>query len=188
MDWQLLISAILAFTGLATLSLAAWETVHGALSFTWLRSSGMVEESRVERVWDDGIFYDFKLSYRYSVKTREYVGNKLRLAEDGKSVLLWRQTRKVRKYPVGATVPVFHSPLDPGKSILRRGVSIFRLVMLVGVASALLLAGVPRIHAQLSIAAPNPSVERTRSGMPRMASISFWAMRAIPPRAAHLQR
>ena len=36
--------------------------------------------------------------------------------------------------------------------------------------------------------APNPSVERTRSGMARMALISFWTMRAMPPRAAHLQR
>lgn len=34
---------------------------------------------------------------------------------------------------------------------------------------------------------PNPTVERTRQGMSRMASISFWAMRATFWRAAELQ-
>ena len=37
-------------------------------------------------------------------------------------------------------------------------------------------------------AAPNPSIERTRNGMPRMALISFWAMRVLPLRAAHVKR
>jgi len=36
--------------------------------------------------------------------------------------------------------------------------------------------------------APNPSIERTRNGMPRMALISFWAMRVLPLRAAHVKR
>ena len=35
---------------------------------------------------------------------------------------------------------------------------------------------------------PNPSIERTRNGMPRMALISFWAMRVLPLRAAQLKR
>jgi hypothetical protein len=34
---------------------------------------------------------------------------------------------------------------------------------------------------------PNPSIERTRNGMPRMALISFWAMRVLPLRAAHVK-
>ena len=34
----------------------------------------------------------------------------------------------------------------------------------------------------------NPSIERTRNGMPRMALISFWAMRVLPLRAAHVKR
>ena len=35
---------------------------------------------------------------------------------------------------------------------------------------------------------PNPSVERTRSGRPLQALISFWALRVPPARAAHLKR
>jgi hypothetical protein len=31
-------------------------------------------------------------------------------------------------------------------------------------------------------------IERTRNGMPRMAFISFWAMRVLPLRAAHVKR
>ena len=31
---------------------------------------------------------------------------------------------------------------------------------------------------------PNPSLKRTRGGMPRVAFISFWATRVTPPRAA----
>ena len=35
---------------------------------------------------------------------------------------------------------------------------------------------------------PNPSVERTRNGRPRLALISFWAKRGPPLRPAHLKR
>jgi hypothetical protein len=35
---------------------------------------------------------------------------------------------------------------------------------------------------------PNPSIEGTRNGMPRMAIISFWAMRVLPLRAPHVKR
>jgi len=36
--------------------------------------------------------------------------------------------------------------------------------------------------------APNHSIERTRNGMPRMAVITFSAMRVTPLRAAHVKR
>ena len=39
-----------------------------------------------------------------------------------------------------------------------------------------------------SIATPNPSIERTRSGSAGLAFISFWAEPALPPRAAHVKR
>ena len=35
---------------------------------------------------------------------------------------------------------------------------------------------------------PNPSIERTRTGMALQAHISFWALRALPARAAHVNR
>ena len=35
---------------------------------------------------------------------------------------------------------------------------------------------------------PNPSIERTRTGMALQALISFWALRAMPARAAHVKR
>ena len=35
---------------------------------------------------------------------------------------------------------------------------------------------------------PNPSLERTRNGMPRKALISFWALRVLPLRSAQLKR
>ena len=34
----------------------------------------------------------------------------------------------------------------------------------------------------------NPSIERTRTGMALQAFISFWALRAMPARAAHVKR
>ncbi|MBE0548326.1 MAG: hypothetical protein IH627_11905 [Rubrivivax sp.] len=47
----------------------------------------------------------------------------------------------------------------------------------------------PRIGSVSGTSAPvkeraNPSLKRTRNGMPRMALISFWAMRVLPLRAA----
>ena len=35
---------------------------------------------------------------------------------------------------------------------------------------------------------PNPSIERTRTGKARQALIEFWALRALPARAAHVKR
>ena len=35
---------------------------------------------------------------------------------------------------------------------------------------------------------PNPSIERTSTGGPHLALISFWAKPAPPPRAAHVKR
>lgn len=35
---------------------------------------------------------------------------------------------------------------------------------------------------------PNPSVKRTRNGMPPLALISFWAKAVLPLRAAYLKR
>ena len=35
---------------------------------------------------------------------------------------------------------------------------------------------------------PNPSIERTRNGRPRLAFISFWAKRVPPLRSAHVKR
>ena len=35
---------------------------------------------------------------------------------------------------------------------------------------------------------PNPSIERTRTGMALQALISFWALRALPERGAHVKR
>ena len=37
-------------------------------------------------------------------------------------------------------------------------------------------------------ASSNPSIERTRTGMALQALITFWALRALPARAAHVKR
>ena len=42
--------------------------------------------------------------------------------------------------------------------------------------------------AQLQMPPPNPSVKRTRTGKPRMAFISFWAIHGLPARSAYLKR
>ena len=34
----------------------------------------------------------------------------------------------------------------------------------------------------------NPSIERTRTGIALQALISFWALRTLPVRAAHVKR
>lgn len=44
------------------------------------------------------------------------------------------------------------------------------------------------LKAEQGTETPNPSLERTRSGMPHLASMSFWAKRVLPLRAAQLKR
>ena len=43
-------------------------------------------------------------------------------------------------------------------------------------------------RSEFSPVLPNPSIERTRTGMALQALISFWALRALPARAAHVKR
>ena len=45
-----------------------------------------------------------------------------------------------------------------------------------------------RREASCPRARPNPSIERTRTGRALQALISFWALRALPARAAHVKR
>ena len=54
-------------------------------------------------------------------------------------------------------------------------VSLSRLTM------ALSLVGPPRVP-------PNPLVNRTRNGMPRLGLISFWPKRVLPLRAGYRER
>ena len=46
----------------------------------------------------------------------------------------------------------------------------------------------PNVLFKLPVPTPNPSIERTRSGGAGLAFISFWALRALPARAAHIKR
>ena len=40
----------------------------------------------------------------------------------------------------------------------------------------------------MSTLGPNPSIERTHNGRRLQALTSFWALRALPARAAHVKR
>ena len=44
------------------------------------------------------------------------------------------------------------------------------------------------VRARSAEVTPNPSIERTRASMALQALISFWALRALPARAAHVKR
>jgi len=44
------------------------------------------------------------------------------------------------------------------------------------------------LHLPCEFAHPNPSIERTRNGMSRIALTSFRAMRVLPLRAAHVYK
>ena len=50
------------------------------------------------------------------------------------------------------------------------------------------LGGIITTMPSSTISPPNPSFERTHHGRPLQAFISFWALRAVPERSAHVKR
>ncbi|AKI98503.1 uncharacterized protein DUF3592 [Archangium gephyra] len=134
---------VLAFDGKILLGIAR----QGLAAFH-PRASGTITHSRVVEHRDsDGSTYGFEVRYVHEVEGRRYEGSQYRYGA-------WHSSNRsaaedlARRFPVGATVPVFYDPEAPEDAVLITGVqgldlflllfmNPFNLAMLVGLRGVL---------------------------------------------------
>jgi Protein of unknown function (DUF3592) len=119
------------------------DFAHQSLATRYPRASGTITHSRVvQHRGNKGSTYGFEVRYAYEVEGRGYEGTRYRYGS-------WNPSDRevaddaARRFPVGASVSVFHHPETPADAVLLPGVqghdvfmllfmSPFNLVMLAG--------------------------------------------------------
>ncbi|WP_309888848.1 DUF3592 domain-containing protein [Archangium sp.] len=99
-------------------------------SMSYSRTTGTITHSTVTESSDsDGTTYGFDVRYLYEVNGQRYQGNHYRYNQWSASN---RSVAKAleQRFPLGATVPVFHDPEAPDDAVLFTGVQGFDLFML----------------------------------------------------------
>ena len=87
----------------------------------WPRTYGIVKSSEVvHKVVDTRNSYIATVTYDYTVRKKEYSGDKIGIGPVGS--LPWIEEEKIKPYPVGARVPVYYNPQDHSEAILEPGV------------------------------------------------------------------
>lgn len=138
MNWHLWFALILAIAGIGLLVLAMTEAVPTPTATSWSSTKAIVTESRVEREYDDGIFYRFTVAYRYEVDSKAYVGTRVRANDGIVWGWSWPARLKAKKYSVGSSVVAHYPKTEPGNAILEPGVNVSRILGLSGAALVLL--------------------------------------------------
>ena len=106
----------------------SWPSVAGEVI------DSHVEVSETEDLDDDNrsrtrTVYDPAVRYRYCVKGKEFVGERISIGIGGHSSE-GAALRVVERYPAGARVRVFVSPADPSEAVLETGVKAGPILLL----------------------------------------------------------
>jgi hypothetical protein len=90
----------------------------------WPTSDGEITRSEVEERKEDltKTVYWPKVQYRYTVAERVYEGTRVNFDESG-SQYSGRIESLVKRFPLGAKVPVYYDPADPAQAVLDPGLS-----------------------------------------------------------------
>lgn len=129
MDLRFWMGGVLVLMSLALSLLFARQCVRAFKARAWPQVSATVTESSLNRDYDGGKYYRFKVAYRYEVNGREFVGEKLRVHGNSAWLWAWPVERQVRQYPVGAVVSVYYSPKNPADAVLQPGLGAGFLLM-----------------------------------------------------------
>jgi hypothetical protein len=107
----------LGFPGLIAAAMAAKQAEARGAS-KWTKASGRVIRSRLKNVTRDGKpTMQADIEYEFSIGFNRHRGNRANLAEivDGDEA-----KALVKKYPEGASVPVYYDPAEPSRSVIDR--------------------------------------------------------------------
>jgi hypothetical protein len=105
-----------------------WETSEGTIAKA---GSQIHDRTTTEQETPDSKTTTIGLAFDYSVSGQRFQGSSLNV-EETLSDSQWsnsnlRLRRLLETYPVGARVPVYYDPNDPGKAVLERGVPVLQL-------------------------------------------------------------
>jgi hypothetical protein len=125
---QLVSAACFLFgLGMSAWAFADWR--HARASLAWPAVEGEVVKSSVTR-YTRRFRWDWRVEYRYRVDGQSYTGWRTYF---GASVPIAVARNIVARFPAQSTVPVYHHPRQPGKSVLLPGVNNYtRLSFLIG--------------------------------------------------------
>lgn len=107
--------------GLITIWVAMGDVVGGLSSPDWPQVEGAVTESFVDTHTDeDGDSYTAEVRYRYAVEGVEHTGERVAFTRWNDNDV--RDAETVRdRYPVGATIVVYHNPRTHSDAVLEPG-------------------------------------------------------------------
>lgn len=119
------IAVIFVALGSGILSWTAVNFVYALRSRRWRQAVGTVVASDLQRSREIecGSSYRPVVSYRYSVEGQDFVASRTRFGD--RLELGWAApaVRIVRRYPVGAVIPVHYDGDDPADAVLEPGVN-----------------------------------------------------------------
>jgi len=125
MTFETGIALIFTAVGGGFLAWIGLNFVYAVLSRGWPRTVGTIVVSDLQRSTDSegGYSYRPEVTYRYSVNGQEFVASRTRFGD--RLELSWSApaVRVVRRYPVGAVIPVHYDPDDPADAVLEPGVN-----------------------------------------------------------------
>jgi hypothetical protein len=89
---------------------------------SWPTTQGTIQSAEIgqHRGSKGGTSYSADVSYGYSVRQTHYTGTKIAFGMMSASASYARGV--LNRYPVGAKVPVYYSPNDPGTAVLEPGI------------------------------------------------------------------
>jgi hypothetical protein len=104
---------------------ALWNLLAGMKSRSWPSTRGTITAAELEEKSDsDGTTYRARVVYEYRTNRGVYSSSRVFFGD-------WLATnasraaaaRRVKKYPVGSTVTVFHDPARPSRTVLEPGLN-----------------------------------------------------------------
>lgn len=112
----------LGFPGLIAAAMAA-KQLEAKRASKWTKASGRVIRSRLKEVTRDGKpTQAADIEYEFTIGFNRYRGNRANLAE----IVNGEEAKAlVKKYPEGASVPVYYDPAEPSRSVIDRALPSF---------------------------------------------------------------
>ncbi len=114
----------LAFAGFLLIVWKYQRMIEEVSSLRWPTTTGVIENSNFyTKSNGKGRSYYGELTYRYSVKDREYMGSRYDAKGIMQTGLLGKYTEVESTMYKGAKVDVFYDPDEPSASMLENGIS-----------------------------------------------------------------
>jgi hypothetical protein len=129
----LIVGAAILTGMLAQIVIALRDLIFGRASASWSTAEGVITDSGVIHRGTRNL-YRAAITYTYTIEGRTYRGQRRQYGAEG-SYLPDGAAAIAARYPVGATVTVYHHPTRPGLAVLEPGMVLADALMRLGQAA-----------------------------------------------------